>query len=264
MSPCAILLLWQDKLHLLEGVLADGAIVVLQEQLARGSHTAYRSHKPLTRGVGIGVALVEVVHGGTVELLDTPLIASLEPRVEVLQMRQESGKHLRAVEGSATLRSHRGGVGEVVGEGRLVDIQPYAHDGAREGVARECVLDKHTRNLSVAGVYVVGPLYAAHDVVLREGGNEGEGYNLGEQKLLDNRQKGGGENDGEGEIIPLGAMPRVSALPASRGLVLSPDGVQMAIARVVGIVVGGRRCRLMVYHGVKMVLIYRSKIGIFP
>ena len=67
----------QNKFYLLEGVLTNGAILMFEAQFTRGTHATQRSSETLSRWIGVGMLLVEVVHKYAVRLLNSVLITLL-------------------------------------------------------------------------------------------------------------------------------------------------------------------------------------------
>lgn len=70
----------------------------------------------------------------------------------------DGGEQLGAVYLVAKDLAERDGVGGVADKRRLVDIEPYADEGAREVGSFEVVFDEDAAELMVAVVDVVGPL----------------------------------------------------------------------------------------------------------
>ncbi len=104
---------------------------------------------------------------------------------------------------------------------------------------RVAVLDQDADQLPVAGVDVVGPLDAGLDACLREGVRERQRHGLRQQKLFADGQEPGAEHHREGEVLALGARPRMSPLAAPGGLPFGPYDVAVAVFRVAGVVVRG-------------------------
>ena len=87
------------------------------------------------------------------------------------------------VEILACFQFHGDRIGDVRGEGCLIEVQTDAADGGRKHFATDTVFDEDAADFPVAAIDVVGPFDPGTDAVLLKKGGYGKGCDLAYQEL---------------------------------------------------------------------------------
>lgn len=122
--------------------------------------------------------------------------------VAVLNAPQQRHKRFFEVIRLARQQAQRRGIGNPVGELRLVDVEAYSADGRGDIVARKACRCQRAADFIAANIYIIGPLDLSGkwQVVSGKEVGYGEGEGLGELELALGGEPCGLEHKAEGEV----------------------------------------------------------------
>ena len=118
---------------------------------------------------------------------------------------------------AASLPEQAGGVGDVVGEVFLVDVDADTCDGVEESLPIQMMFDEDAGQLVSADIYVVGPFDVHFWQIIHQELTCGKSEILVEEELSGSRCLGG-EVHGEEDVLSAFAEPLVAAHAAPLGL----------------------------------------------